>query len=201
VDRATRAQDSAAYKSLNPAGRIPVLETPHGLIFETAAILLWLADRHGKMFPAAEYSERGEALKWLFFISNDIQSSMRFVFYSDRFVGPDPDQQAAFRVPLQNQIGRSLLLLNESLPGRDWALPGPAPSLLDCYLAPILRWTQLYPTLAPGWFCTQEVPKLLQIADAMQKRPSGQKAQNAEGLGPRPFTDPQMAQPPEGSAH
>ncbi len=44
VDRAAQAQKSPAYLALNPNGLIPVLETPHGPVFETAAILLWLAE-------------------------------------------------------------------------------------------------------------------------------------------------------------
>lgn len=47
VDRATRQQDRAAYRALNPAGPIPVPKTPDGPIFETAAILLWLSKRPG----------------------------------------------------------------------------------------------------------------------------------------------------------
>ena len=46
VDRAARAQDSAAYRALNPTGLIPTLATPQGPISETAAILLWLSEAH-----------------------------------------------------------------------------------------------------------------------------------------------------------
>ena len=49
----------------NPKGRIPVLETPDGPIFETGAILLWLADRHGLMAPAPQDTDRADFLKWL----------------------------------------------------------------------------------------------------------------------------------------
>ena len=42
VDRAAQAQRAPAYLALNPNGLIPVLETPQGPLFETAAILLWL---------------------------------------------------------------------------------------------------------------------------------------------------------------
>ncbi|MCB1329029.1 MAG: glutathione S-transferase N-terminal domain-containing protein, partial [Maritimibacter sp.] len=44
VDRQAEAQKSPAYLALNPQGLIPVLETPEGPIFETAAILLWLGE-------------------------------------------------------------------------------------------------------------------------------------------------------------
>ncbi|NBT31105.1 MAG: glutathione S-transferase, partial [Rhodobacteraceae bacterium] len=52
VDRRARGQKAPAYLRLNPNGLIPTLETPDGPIYETAAILLWLADRQGDLFPA-----------------------------------------------------------------------------------------------------------------------------------------------------
>ena len=52
VDRATKAQDSAAYRAVNPTGLIPALQTPQGTLFETGAILLWLTEVHGQMAPA-----------------------------------------------------------------------------------------------------------------------------------------------------
>ena len=52
VDRAAVAQRSAEYLALNPNGLIPVLETPEGPLFETGAILLWLADTHGSLGQA-----------------------------------------------------------------------------------------------------------------------------------------------------
>ena len=35
-----------AHLAVNPFGKIPALQTPDGPMFETAAILLWLSDRH-----------------------------------------------------------------------------------------------------------------------------------------------------------
>ena len=52
VDRGTQEQSTPAYRALNPNGLIPVLETPQGPVFETGAILLWLADTHGGLGPA-----------------------------------------------------------------------------------------------------------------------------------------------------
>jgi len=44
VDRQAEAQKAPAYLAMNPAGLIPVLETPQGPMFETGAILLWLGE-------------------------------------------------------------------------------------------------------------------------------------------------------------
>ena len=43
VDRAAQGQSAPAYRALNPHGLIPALQTPDGPMFETGAILLWLA--------------------------------------------------------------------------------------------------------------------------------------------------------------
>ena len=59
VDRATRQQDSAAFRALNPAGLIPVLETPDGPLSETGAILLWLVERHGALGRWGRARRRG----------------------------------------------------------------------------------------------------------------------------------------------
>ena len=63
VDRSVKAHRGAAYRALNPAGRIPTLETPQGPISETGAILLWLAETHGALLPGAGAWSRPAWLK------------------------------------------------------------------------------------------------------------------------------------------
>ena len=46
IDREGGALSSPAYLAMQPLGLIPVLETPQGALFETAAMLLYLAERH-----------------------------------------------------------------------------------------------------------------------------------------------------------
>jgi glutathione S-transferase len=65
VDRSVMGQQDAAYLALNPNGLIPVLETPTGPLFETGAILLWLADTHGGLGPAPHATARGDFLRRL----------------------------------------------------------------------------------------------------------------------------------------
>jgi len=61
VDRARREQAGPAFLALNPAGVIPVLETAEGALSETAAILLWLIERHGRLGPAPATTAPGGA--------------------------------------------------------------------------------------------------------------------------------------------
>ena len=210
VDRARAAQKGPAYLALNPTGLIPVLETPQGAIFETGAILVWLADAHPTqtaahaLFPAPRDALRGAALKWLFFVANTLHPALRMQFYPHLYVGQDSAAQSQFRQINSANIARHLALLDQAA-AQDTAkgagvFAGQSPSLIDLYLAPLLRWCALYPQGETGWFCLADTPQLQAMAQRLENRPSTQAAALAEGLGPQPFSRPAFATPPEGSA-
>ncbi|WP_347312911.1 glutathione S-transferase family protein [Defluviimonas sp. SAOS-178_SWC] len=199
VDRSARQQDNAGYRTLNPAGLIPALETPDGPIFETAAILLWLSERHGAMAPAPGSADRAGFLKWLFFTSNTLHADLRMLFYPERHAGA-PEAVPAFAAATRARISRHLALLDAMAATQPaWFRPD-TPSVLTCYLPPLLRWVALYPQDTAGWFDLAAVPALHAVAAAMETRPSARAAAEAEGLGATIFTHPSYACPPEGSA-
>ncbi|MCV3270395.1 glutathione S-transferase family protein [Roseobacter sinensis] len=195
VDRRRAAQRAPAHLALNPAGLIPALETPDGPIFETGAILLWLADRHGDLIPPPRDPARTDALKWLFYLSNTLHPALRMLFYPSLYVGPDAAHQAQLRAQTRANILRHVAILEADCDPRG------TPSVLDLYLAPMLRWLQLYPRESDrSWFELASFAKLHHMALMLEGRASTHAAQTAEGLGPTPFTAPQAPQPPEGTA-
>ena len=198
VDRRTRQQDSAAFRALNPRGLIPALETPDGPLFETAAILLWLADRHGQgLAPAPGDPDRGRVLAWLFWLSNTLHPALRVLFYPAQHVAGDPGPLLA---QTRARVASMLDMLDrEAQALRPW-LGADRASLLDCYLCPMLRWLALYPVGGTEWFSLARWPNLLRVAQAMDGRPEAAVAIAAEGLGPSPFSAPGYPNPPEGSA-
>ena len=196
VDRKRQAQRAPAYLRLNPNGLIPVLETPDGPLFETAAILLWLADRHGRLFPPPDSPSRGHALKWLFFLSNTLHPALRMLFYAESYVGTAPESQMHLRAMTRSRILQHLKTLEEN-----WRFDPDEPSISDFYLAAMLRWIQLYPASDDkSWFCLPRHASLHRMALALEARASTAALQAAEGLGPTPFTAPRAPCPPEGSA-
>lgn len=201
VDRAHQGQKSPEYLALNPNGLIPVLETPDGALFETGAILLWLADHHGKMAPAPNAPTRGAFLKWLFFVSNTLHADLRTTFYPQFYVGTNTTAQNALITTQQARLKQHLHLLDDLAEhGPDW-LTGNAPSVLCYYVAGLMRWMALYPASADrSWFSPDDYPHLLHILRGLERRPAVLSAQSAEGLGPTPFTAPTHATPPEGTA-
>ncbi len=200
VDRRTGAQHGAAYRRLNPAGHIPALETPEGPISETGAIVLWLADRHGNMAPAPTDPARGVFLKWLFFLSNTLQPSLRMTFYPEKYIGGDVAGKASMRQHMQAALAEHLQLLEQAAKGDHAWFGGEAVSVFDYYLACCLRWCALYPEQKTDWFRLADYPRLHRMAVGVEGRPAVKMAQMAEGLGPHPFSAPVLARPPEGSA-
>lgn len=195
VDRAIKAQRAPEHLALHPGGLIPALETPQGAIFETGAILLWLADQHGRLAPAPTAPGRADALKWLFYLSNTLHPALRMLFYPAAYTGADRQDQHRFQDHARDNILRHLAVLDTYWSARE------APSILDLYLAPMLRWVALYPRDSNrDWFDLSAFPALHRMTMMLEPRASVQAAQAAEGLGPTPFTAPQVPHPPEGSA-
>lgn len=195
VDRRAREQKSSAYLKLNPMGLIPVLETPESPIFETGAILLYLSERHAALAPAPGSRERGAFLAWLFATSNGLHADMRELFHPELTDGTQEGSRA-----IRGRIATHLDRL-EALSARPQGWFASAqPSLLDFYVATLLRWLALYPEGGAGWFELSRWPGLATMARRIEARPSMERAQAAEGLGPTPLSAPRHAYPPEGHA-
>ena len=88
-----------SYLAINPDGVMPALVTPEGeVLHEAAAIMLWLAERHGLdgLAPPAGDPQRGLFLAKLFFQTNEIQTAMARFFRPER-CSTDPMHAPAIR--------------------------------------------------------------------------------------------------------
>ena len=201
VDRAAQGQTAPEYLALNPNGLIPTLETRDGPIFETGAILLWLADTHGALAPKPNDPSRAAFLKWLFFVSNTLHSGMRMLFYPDKYTGPGKPAQTALQTRMKTEIARHLVTLDRVAgAGHRW-FNGVEPTVLDYYVVCCLRWMALYPKdMQQRGFDLSRYQHLRALARRLEQRPEARAAGRVEGLGPAPFSAPVYATPLEGSA-
>ncbi len=201
VDRAGAVPSSAAFRAMNPQGLLPVLVTAEQdePLFETAAILLYLAERHGALMPH-DPRARGRALKWLFFLSNTLHADLRVRFYSPRYVA-DPAAIPTLRLAMRQRVLDHFALLDAEIArhGGPWLL-GPECSICDIYLAWCARWAQLYPVGegVPGSSLAQ-LHHLTVLLRAMQERPAVVRACMREEITGTAFTDPVLPTPSQGS--
>ena len=106
VDRANAAAKSPEYLKLNPNGQIPVLVEGDLVVYEAAAICLYLADRypHAKLVPPLQTPERAHFYQWLFWCTNTLQAMLMHYFYSERLVD-EGDANAAAQVKIAPKRG------------------------------------------------------------------------------------------------
>ncbi|WP_136161718.1 glutathione S-transferase N-terminal domain-containing protein [Sphingomonas flavalba] len=122
------------FLSLNPNGKIPAIIDPDGPggkplgLFESGAILLYLAEKTGKFLPA-DPALRYETIQWVFFQMAAIGPMFGQVGFFHRFAG----KEFADKRPLEryvNETKRLLGVLETRLDGRDWIM-GDAYTIAD----------------------------------------------------------------------
>ena len=81
----------AAFLKANPNGRVPTLITPDGPIYESAAILVYLAERHGgdRFVPAVGDPRRRLFWQWQFYLMSTLQPEVLIQFHPERYFPSD----------------------------------------------------------------------------------------------------------------
>jgi GST-like protein len=126
VDFDRNEQNSPAFLSLNPNGKIPAIIDPNGPdgaplgLFESGAILLYLAEKTGKLLPPTA-SLRYETIAWVFFQMGAVGPMFGQVGYFHKFAGRELEDKR----PLQRYVTESRRLLeviDAQLKGREWIM-------------------------------------------------------------------------------
>ena len=122
----TNDQKTPEFLSLNPNGRIPAIIDPNGPggkplgLFESGAILLYLAEKTGKLLPA-DPARRMETIQWVFFQMAGVGPIFGQVGFFHKFAGREYEDKR----PLQRYVDESKRLLGvieTRLDGRQWIM-------------------------------------------------------------------------------
>jgi GST-like protein len=70
IDSMKGEQHSAAFLAINPNGKVPAIEDNGVRVFDSTAILLYLAEKSGQL--GGDAKDRGELLSWLMFIASGL---------------------------------------------------------------------------------------------------------------------------------
>jgi GST-like protein len=162
----------AAYRAINPMGRIPALVLPDGtVVTESLAILLTLADRHPEaaLLPPPGASGRAIALRWMALLAGEFYPQVTRYDYPARF-GVGPDQAEALKRRAV-EMGREVMMVIEAHAGLsgDAAAPfllGNRFSLADIYLAVLSRW------MGGRAWTPANLPRIEVLARAVAARPA-----------------------------
>jgi GSH-dependent disulfide-bond oxidoreductase len=122
IDITRGAQHEASYRLINPNGRIPAIVDHAPLdggapvtVFESGAILLYLAEKEERFLPAQPRA-RGEVLQWLFWQVGGLGPMMGQAQHFFRYA-PQPVPYGIDRY--QTETRRLLQVMEERLDGRE----------------------------------------------------------------------------------
>ncbi len=182
IDRPGGALNSPQYRAMHPLGLIPALETPDGPMFETAAMLLYLSDRHPGLAPAPADADRAAFLKWLFFISTNIHPTLLQLFYPERTAGPDCKAAVVShaKARMHGFLGILDAMVTRDAPAY---LSDKNPTILGYYIAVLMRWMN-------ADFPVKNYPALHNVLAYLETRPAALQAASLESLGPTIFSNP-----------
>jgi GST-like protein len=168
---------SDEFLSLNPNNKIPAIIDPNGPkgplgIFESGAILLYLAEKSGK-FGGANAAEKATITQWLMFQMGGLGPMFGQMGFFYKFAGKeieDPRPRERYR----DEAKRLLNVLDGELNGKEW-IAGEY-SIADMAIAPWLNALNFYETKdVVGFSDLKNVPGYL---DRFMARPAVEKAKN-----------------------
>ena len=138
----TNDQMTPEFISLNPNNKIPAIVDPDGpggkplALFESGAILIYLAEKTGKLLPQ-DAAGRYQAIQWVMFQMGGIGPMFGQLGFFHKFAGKEyEDKRPRDRYVAESK--RLLAVLDKRLEGRSWVM-GEEYSIADIAIFPWVR--------------------------------------------------------------
>ena len=164
VDTRKGEQHEPAFLRINPNAKTPALTDGDVTVFDSTAILLYLAEKTGKFLPKDKPEDYGQALSWLMFVATGIGPySGQAVHF--KHVAPEPKDYAVNRYTFEAE--RHWKILDEQISRGQWMVGG-AFSIVDMA---VWGWARAAPFLF-GDSAWTTYPHIKRLVDEIAARPS-----------------------------
>jgi glutathione S-transferase len=151
----------------NEMGEVPILEVDGKRLTQSAAILLFLAQRHGR-YGGASDDEHQDVLRWLFFDNHKFTSYFATWRFMKSFApsAPDPAVAQWFQIRVDNAFG----IVNKHLSDRPFMV-GDAPTIADISMCGY----QFFPLEESGYDVATRYPAIAAWRDRLKAALPGWK--------------------------
>ena len=168
VDTRKGDQFDAAFTKLNPNNKVPVIVDGEATVFDSNAILLYLAEKTGRFLPANDPVHRGELLSWLMFVASGVGPySGQSVHF--RHFAPEPKDYAIQRYSFEAK--RHYGILDAHLADREFMV-GTEYGIVDMA---VWGWARMVPFVI-GEGAWTAYPNLKRLFDWISARPAASRA-------------------------
>jgi|ERR1700744_409211 GST-like protein len=169
IDTRKGDQFSPELTALNPNNKVPVIQDGEVTVFDSNAILLYLAEKTGKFLPEHAPAARAELLSWLMFVGTGIGPySGQAVHF--RHFAPEPKEYAVTRYAYEAK--RHYGIADARLADRRYML-GDTYTIVDISL---WGWSRMVPYLMGDDAAWETLPNLKRWFDEVSARPAAQRA-------------------------
>jgi glutathione S-transferase len=166
----------AAYRAVNPKGKVPALATDEGILTECVAIVEWLLDRHGDgtLLARSGTWARAKTMEQVATLATEIHPLFNRFFHAADFSG-DPAVQEAVKSRGTERLVAWFREQDALLAGPWWS-GGAAPTVADHYFAVVARWGRWFDPPAT------RLPRIEPFLNRLAARPAVARALAREGV-------------------
>ena len=164
------------FKTANPNLTVPAIITADGPIYESGAILVYLAEKHGSQFmPGIDDSKRGQFWQWQFYLMSTLQPEVLNQFHPERYLPDDPQGQ-------QKLLASSMLKLEQIWQTIDDRLHSSQHYFCEYYSVcdMLFAMQALWSESRPGNL--QRYPNILENLDTIYSRPATKTVLREHGV-------------------
>jgi glutathione S-transferase len=133
-----RRDEPASFAEVNPLKRVPALREGDVAVYETGAVLLYLADRFPALGPAVGTPARADLYRWILWLADTLHPAWWPIMKSPS-ADPEPEAEAAIRARGREQMDGHGAYLERELGRGPWCL-GETFSVADLYLYMLVGW-------------------------------------------------------------
>jgi GST-like protein len=166
VDTRKGQQFTPEFLAINPNSKVPAIVDGDTPVFDSNAILLYLAEKTGKFLPPA--SARGELLSWLMFVATGVGP---FSGQAVHFKAHAPEKVPYAHNRYQFEAERHYSILDQRLAKRRYMV-GDAYSIVDM---DVWGWARLVPMIM-GDGALDRFPNVKRLVDEISARPAAVRA-------------------------
>jgi GST-like protein len=168
VDTRKGEQHEPAFRAINPNGKTPALTDGDAVLFDSTAILLYLAHKTGKFLANKTEADGAQMLSWLMLIATGIGpycgQAVHFKYYA-----PEPKDYAVNRYTFEAERHWALI---EAQLGRGHYMIGDTYSIVDMS---VWGWARAIPFIF-GEQAWSSYPNVKRLTDELSARPAAQRA-------------------------
>ena len=168
VDKRKGEQFKPEFLAVNPNGKVPVIDDDGVVVFDSNAILLYLAEKTGKFQPPDSAADRGPLLSWLMFVATGLGPFSGQAVHFKHFA---PEKVPYAHNRYQYESLRHFLVLEAHLAERRYMV-GDVYTIVDMA---VWGWARMVPFII-GDDAWAKLPNVKRLHDEIAARPAAARA-------------------------